>query len=203
MTLKEHYIWTVSGPWTGVDIKTDTEWKSGYDSNVLYLSFKGSTSKIDWRQNFNFTPKRFDTGELKLWVHRGILKKWKAVADKVIATVASSSSDVVWVSGFSQGAGVAILCYLKLRALYPEKEIRLESFCSLRVLWLCFIFEIRRIRHIFGNVHRHVIYGDVVPHVPPKLFGFVDVGRVTYYGKRRLSFPWQWEKIHMSLKEYL
>jgi triacylglycerol lipase len=165
------------------DKETDTEW--GYEKRncVLIVGFQGSGSKLDWQQNFDFLKTPYRNMEQKFRVHRGFLKKWKAIQDDVVKLITDDIEFVIFV-GYSRGGGIAVLAHEDIWYRFPHLRERLFSitYGAPRVVsWFA-------PKERFENVIR-IQYGwDIVPGLPPWILGYKHIGAVQKYGPR-FAFP--------------
>lgn len=153
----------------------DTEWKWENRGGVMRIAFEGSISNIDWMQNFDFIATSYEERGHKLYAHKGILTKFLGIREEIKEVVRREDPDVVILSGFSQGAGIAVLCHLCLRLWFPEILVETHAFGSPKLFWHKNLGEVD---HLFGNLNLYIIESDVVPQQPPDLFGFRRVGHV-------------------------
>ena len=130
---------------------TDTEYSyKRTEDGKIYICFQGSTSKIDWLQNFNFIPKKYNG----IFYHCGMLKKWLAVKDDIIKLI---GSDLAYFTGFSQGGGVAAIATVDL----IESGYRVDHGVTFGAPKT--IFNKDKTNNIYAVIHNK----DVVPMLPP------------------------------------
>jgi len=167
--------------WNHEDVLTDTEWSSIVDGDTLRLSFQGSISKLDWRQNFQGWRIPYKRMKKLFFVHAGFLKKWKAVENEIIQLCSNPAVKKVEVYGFSQGAAVATLCVESLGYHFPKKIVSGIVYGSPRVVSIFgakeFSSRINLIRVEYGN--------DLVTKVPPIFLLYKHVGTCYHIGEKR------------------
>jgi len=193
------YRWTVSGPWDKGCKETETEWKMEVEGDVCYVAFKGSTSSLDWKQNFSFWVKPYK-GQESLWfAHAGFVKKWKSIRDEVYNTVLSNDIKIIEIYGFSQGGAIATLCHEDF--IFNKKDVLVNTFVygAPRVIW---VFNYRKIKERFMNLNRMEFTSDIVTKVPPVFMGYIHVGERIKKKHKLLMFFWNFKKIHMSYKDF-
>ena len=165
--------------------------KSG---STLTLLFQKSNGKKDWQNNFDFLPKdskgfvegccavmkavpkrpyRHGETSCKWKCHRGFLRVWKAIEPYVAEDIKDPTIRHICIVGYSHGAAIALLCHEYVRFYRPDVRVQGYGFGAPRVIWgrvpqdlldrLCGFAVIRNA-------------GDLVTHVPPRCFGFRDVG---------------------------
>ena len=202
MNRSELYDWTVSGPWTEKNEQTDTEWKWKLEDGILFLAFKGSTSRMDWLQNFSFWIRPYRKQPILWFAHAGFVRKWKSVREDVFRLIEQMQDQFVMVSasGFSQGGAVAILCHEDLKFRSISKIVCSTTYGAPRVVWF---WNRWKIHPRFLGIDRYEIKSDVVPKLPPGWMGYRRVGGCLLLGERTFSWPWEWETIHMSYRKYL
>lgn len=196
MNRKELYDWTINGPWIMGDLKT--QWAYAVIDGTLHIKFQGSVESEDWKDNFDFLVKPYRDMKDRWFAHRGFLKRWKAVQNDVIEVVKENGGLPIIVSGFSQGAAIAVLCYEDIKFQLPGREVRCKVFGCPRVAGWCMG---QTVVNRFKDVERVEVDRDIVPKIPPFIFGFRHVGsRVKVEGKYcRLKFM----KNHMSYEEVI
>ena len=186
MKLSELFWLTHTTPYITVGDGVDYSFKE--DGETLYILFQGSSQKVDWLQNFNFPKKPYKDMEIPYRVHGGFLKCWKQVEDIIIEKIQEKENDIykfnrIIVSGYSHGGALAQFCHECV--WYHRPDIR-ESCWS-------YGFEAPR---IYGGFQvkkelrerwAHFIlvrnHKDIVTHVPPRAFGFCDLGTVLHIGR--------------------
>ena len=174
-------------PWKTVG--RDTQYKVVVDESTVILAFAPSSSKQDWKDNFNFPVRPYRNMPVGWLAHGGIVRAWKAARDQIVADVASQlEGKRLWITGYSHGGALAVLAHewFEYNALAPSSVI----FGAPRVLWL----PPGRVRDRFATVTVVRNRGDVVTHLPPWLFGYRHVGLISNIGSRwypsiRAHFP--------------
>lgn len=119
---------------------------------------------IDWAWNLLYIP--------IVGIHGGFLlqalRMWRE-AKQLVTRYRPSTITIV---GFSQGAAVgSILTMLFTTAGLPVRGI---TYAGPRVFGWLWWFVLKAMR---VNIHRVVYGGDVVPRMPPFVFGFAHAGR--------------------------
>lgn len=124
-------------------------------------------------------------------VHRGIAEAldevWEGVLDA--ATAASQGGEILWLTGHSMGAGLALLAAARL-ASEGLKPRGLQVYGAPRVGDEDFARGFSR--HLGSMTVRHVNDNDVVARLPPEDMGYRHVGSLVYYerdGGRRYDEP--------------
>jgi triacylglycerol lipase len=199
MTKKELYNWGIHGPWR-TEKTTDTQWKIDTKGDTLYIAFQGSVSKLDWKQNFRFWTKPYKQQDFKWYAHSGFTEKWKAIEDKILTIVKSENPNNIVVFGFSQGAGIAVLCHESIWYNFPylRKNLFTLTCGGPRVIWA---WNKKKLDIRFTNLVRVVSTGDLVTKIPPVIFGYFHVGESITLKR---IYPWyQFQKNHMSYGKLL
>ena len=167
-------------PHKQVNKDTDTEWGYKVEDNTLYLSFQGSTSKEDWKQNFNFLKVPYKNMPKKFRVHKGFLIKWKSIEQDVLKLVTKNITKVI-IAGFSQGGAVSLLAHESIFFHFErlQNNIFTYAFGTPRV----FSWNVPKER--FKNVTYIQYGGDIVTGVPFTLMGYKHVNN-----NRVQLIPW-------------
>lgn len=177
------------GHWMRVS-ETDTEWAIKRGKDYIVITFKGSTSNLDWRQNFRFWYAPYKDMPKKWFAHAGFVAKWKSIQPAVMAAVGKAvvRGDFIRFAGYSQGGALAVLAHEDAVFNYPDTVVTTITFGAPRVI--AFGHNIKdRFDELFQFQHR----GDLVPHVPPWIFGYHHVGDKVKQGK----FSFNFTKNHM------
>jgi predicted lipase len=150
--------------------KTDTEYYIKILDNVAFISFQGSTSKLDWKQNLDFLQVPYKRMPKKFRVHRGFLNKYKSVRNEIFQKI--EQVDSVKISGFSQGGALASLLHEDIAFNYPGKLLSTVIFSSPRVFsWFTPSNRFRNLLSIRLN-------RDIITILPFFLFGYKHVGQI-------------------------
>jgi len=173
---------------------TSTQWYVHREGETVYMSFQGSVDKMDWMQNFSFWKIPYKNMAVKFWVHSGIFGKYKSIRDEVLKEVATAKKVVL--SGFSQGAGIATFAHEDILYHYPHIEIESTAYSGPRVLgWFA-------PKKRWATLQRFTFRCDLIPGLPPWLFGFKHVGNHSHLGKGP-----KWLHVcpldHMKIFEYM
>ena len=161
--------------------------------DTLYIYFQHSTDCTDWKNNLDFPIKPY-----KHWyAHRGFVKVWESVADYIAPAVNERSLHNIVSVGYSHGAALALLCHEYVWFHRPDLRERIEGYgfgCP-RVIWG---YEPKpRFERFY--VIRNI--GDIVTHLPPRVFGFVHVGNVIEVGEKGKYSPTDAHRPENILKE--
>lgn len=160
----------------------DTQYKIISYKDFTLLVFPGSSSLIDWRDNFNFPIKPYKDQTEKWYAHGGFVRAWKKAEKQIAQDVyyANDNKPLV-IAGYSHGADIAILAHEYFQ--YNFYDVITSTFAASRVLWL----PSKSIQSRFGKLTNYQVRGDIATLVPPWLFGYRHVGKVAKLGPNR--FP--------------
>lgn len=162
------------------DEDTNTQALILEEDDTLYLVFRGSDvgrSEADRRHNNMIARRRPGFGDLpgNVRVHTGFLKKYRSVRDELLQIAARSEASGIVTVGHSAGGALALLAFLDLLQLEPERTLHTVGFGAPRVLNRAgarFIAQSGREDRIL-----RVINGaDLVPRLPPAVLGYRHVG---------------------------
>ena len=134
---------------------------------TLYIYFQGSNSITDWVENFMFTKKVYK----EFRVHRGFFRAYSQVRDLLLNRVYDNDYEKIIVIGYSHGGA---LCQLALEDLvyhFPNLDITGYAFEAPRC-----VKAGKKLRERWKNLTVIRNGNDIVTHVPPKLFGYTDLG---------------------------
>ena len=137
------------------------------DGKTLYIYFQGSNSITDWVENFMFTKKVYK----EFRVHKGFYRAYSQVRDLMLNMVYYHDYKKIIVVGYSHGGA---LCQLALEDLvyhFPKLDIKGYAFETPRCLKVP-----KRYRDRWKNLTTIRNGCDIVTHVPPKIFGYTDLG---------------------------
>jgi len=195
------------------------EWKenqtgwvtAGDDTQYCFLEVEGenillfalSNSKTDWKNNFSFWKKPYKHMETKFYVHGGFLKCWKLVEDEIIDYIKEKEMDNLTIAGWSYGGAMSILCtesvWFNCKNL--RGKTRTVTFGAPRVFS---VFNFRKIKERFENVVMLKNGSDIVTKLPPVIFGFKHVVKLTNIGDshRFIDYfnPWKFHNMEYKNK---
>ena len=189
-----NYTWATSGPWIE-NKETDTEYKYEVDGNTLYIAFKGSTGREDWKQNFSFWIRPYKNMPVKWFAHAGFVRKWKSIEDDILSIIEKEQPDNVYIYGFSQGGAIAVLAHEAVIFNYPLLDGLTLTWGAPRVVWA---WNYNKIYDRFYGVIRLEKTWDIVPKLPPWIFGYKHVGVGIKMGHLIRSDMFNFKKNHMS-----
>jgi len=189
---KENIVYkeAITADWITEPI-TDTQYAIEEYEDKIVIKFQGSCSKLDWLQNFDFLVKPYKHMEKVFFVHRGFLKKWKAVKDDIIPKVIFKHK-VIQILGYSQGGALAQLCH---EYIYFHTKIQPNTivFGSPRVFGF---WQSKLLKSRLSNVIRYENGNDIVPSLPWFWLGFKHYGKLTHIGKKQCV-------LRFSIKDHL
>ena len=161
---------------------------------TLYVFFEKSNGAVDWYNNLDFTAisrARGDMGEKRaqhslteddFLCHGGFLRVWRAILPYIEGALLDLSFENIVTVGYSHGAALALLCHEHVWYHRRDLRERVQGFgfgCP-RVIYGHVPMEKER----WGNFYLIRNLDDLVTHLPPRAFGFREVGRLFEIGRR-------------------
>ena len=159
-------ICAYEGNWQSVN---NVEYKFISKNDTLFIFFMGSYQVSDWFLNFFFAKKIYK----KYKVHRGFYYAYSQVRDIILDKVYEKfNQDLkVVVVGYSHGSALSQIAHEDLVYHFPNLDIKTYAFESPRA------FKVKKkYKSIWKNMYVIEDNWDLVAHLPPKLFGFDDLG---------------------------
>lgn len=138
-------------------------------SDTLYIFFEASRQPIDWKMNFDFKHKLYKMFK----VHRGFLKCYSQVRNIILDKIYNNDYDKIIVVGYSHGASLCTLAIEDINYHFSNKEIVGYAFESPRAIKCK-----KKYKYLWDNLTIIRCNQDLVTHLPPKLFGYSDVGHM-------------------------
>ena len=183
MTLYEHWKALTTGngnPWH-TEPSTDTQYRISVQDSTVYVDFQACGSKKDWFMAFWFWKKKV----FKLKAHAGFATKAESIVKSIVHDLSFVEPERIVFRGYSNGASLAFLFYLLFTTELPYMFDRVEliAFATPRV------FSKKTLGKIDLTSCRFIKHeGDLVTHLPPKLFNYGDVPHEVV-GKARWHLP--------------
>ena len=166
--IKPHY------PWIHRD--KDTELSLWSENGEAYIAFQGSKSLTDWIYNFMFWS--------TLGVHSGIWKKYKIVRRDVDAfAFVVGKQFPINILGHSQGAGIGLLVYLRLKKQGYNVRAHLFGCPKIISIWR-YLFE----KKYCDMVFQYAVRTDIVTKLNPVC---IQLGNVILLGMRQPIWKWK------------
>jgi predicted lipase len=163
-------------------IGTDTQYKIIHYPDEVVIVFAPSNSQSDWKINFSFPKKPYKRMPTPFYVHGGFLSEWKKINDFFLKAAADFDKPIT-LTGWSYGGAMATLCYEDIWFNFPQKRkhLKLVTFGSPRVVGFK---NFRNISNRFTGATLYANGSDIVTCVPPVLFGFRHITKLTRIGDR-------------------
>ena len=152
------------------------------DNTVVFV-FKGSCTMTDWLYNLQFWKCPFAYGDFR--IHQGMNSKIKVTYDYIKSKL--KPNDKVYLTGHSLGGALSLLTAYALRTELGTDIAGVPVFGAPRVgggPWKDAYNNL-----LYDKTFSYQNEGDFVPSLPPRLFGYTNVGQhVKLYGKKKV-FP--------------
>lgn len=149
-----------------------------YRDDTMYIMFQETSTKTDWKNNFDFPAVPYKDMDIKWKCHRGFLRVWKSIKPYLKQRILDTDIKHIYVLGYSMGAALAVFCHEYVWFNRPDlRENGLEGFG-----FGCPRVYFGRMKKALKNrwKHFHIIRNgnDLVTHVPPAIFGYRHVNKV-------------------------
>lgn len=176
------------------DVNSGVEANCGIIGDTFVIVFHATDSKfVDWLTNFLYFFKKMpyiNSKKSKVRIHSGYANGYMAIRDALKTQFFLSKKKMLFVCGYSQGGGLAPICALDFQYNFDLDYIEVLVGEPPRVFNKAgkISYEKRvpnTLRLDYGN--------DIVPKVPPILFGFRHIGKLLHFGPER-----KWWKISFT-----
>jgi len=149
----------------------------------IVISFRGSQQSLEnWITNLNFLKTDYEYGPCGCKVHSGFYQGYMYLKDQIVPTIRSLKSKYpnlpVRVTGHSLGAALATHCVADLMGVEKIPVDMLIHYGEPRVGDSGFSQWFRNLGVVTTRVTH---YKDIVPHLPPKDFGFWHVPKEIWF----------------------
>lgn len=155
------------------------------DGNVLRLFFEESNGKTDWLNNFRFLAiptKPYKDMTAAWFAHRGFFGVWKVIKPHLVEMITDPTVERIEIVGYSHGGALALLCFEYCTYHRPDIEVTGVGFGAPRVFWGIVPREVKKRMAGFRVVRNG---GDLVTHLPPRIFGYRQLGRLEKVGSKK------------------
>ena len=155
------------------------------EGETLKIFFEWSDGREDWRNNFRFLAipcKPYKNMPLVWFCHRGFLKVWKSIEPHLKSHIMNLDVRDIEIVGYSHGAAIALLCFEYCTYHRPDIEVTGVGFGAPRVFWGIVPREVKKRMAGFRVVRNG---GDLVTHLPPRIFGYRQLGRLEKVGSKK------------------
>jgi len=168
--------------------------------NVMSIVFAGSNQRIDWINHLLFAKKQvpYLGTNKKIKVHSGFISEYlqpqirNHLHAKVKAYLQEYPLGKIEVTGHSYGGALTIICALDLQYNFPDTVIDCVALASPRVGNKAFVKSFDRIMKNYIMIYNGE---DIVPSLPPAIFGFRRVTNTVQLNKRKF-----WPTLGNTLK---
>lgn len=188
-----------------IHLINDASYYTEKDGDTLNIYFEWSNGKLDWLNNFKFAAvsvtkvgKPYKDMPSPWKAHRGFLSVWKVIEFHIKEQILDPSIKNIRIAGYSHGAAIALLCHEYCKFNRPDCDILGYGFGCPRVVWGKPSKEVLSRFDGFSVVRCGC---DIVTYVPPKLFGYIDVGRMLLIGQGQGHNPIDSHRDHIILAE--
>jgi predicted lipase len=171
--------------------KTDTRGFVAISESLqaIVLAFRGTHGNTNWLNNIDIRRDKFPQVKkffFKPKVHSGFLMGYKAIREEVTTTMSNLVQKYptykFMITGNSLGGAIASIAVLDLYPLFSrlEREITHYVFGSPRPGNRWFAKELNK---KYSDCYRIVNDDDVVPFLPPKIFGYYSFNTLVHIQK--------------------
>lgn len=154
------------------------------NSDLIFVAFRGSESRTDWKNNLDFVLVHGYAGrvdESQGRVHRGFSQALDSIWRPIRQTIDQfqNQGQTLWFTGHSLGAALATLAVSRLILAEDKPVGGLYTFGSPRVGDRVFAQNFNN--QFKGQSFRFVNGVDIVTRVPPRQAGYSHVGTFLYF----------------------
>lgn len=164
-------------------IAEDASYAMKRENNTVTVYFEKSNGLRDWKNNFAFSARPYRDMKEPWRCHRGFARVFRALLSELESVFLDESVKEFVLVGYSHGAALALLAHEFILYHRPSLlgKVRGYGFGCPRVI-AGFIPQSLRARLYGFFVIRNA--GDIVTHLPPRLFGYTHIEKPVIIGKR-------------------
>ena len=152
------------GNWTTIK---NVDFKFKEHNDILEIYFMGSYQLSDWFFNFLFKKKLYK----QFRVHKGFYKEYSIIRSIVLDKCYSKEYKRIVIIGYSLGGALCQLALEDILYHFPKLDVIGYAFETPRCLKVP-----NEYKYMWNNLLTTECNYDLVCHVPPKIFGFNDLG---------------------------
>jgi hypothetical protein len=181
-----HFEWQSNVPFVHNN-DTKVDYYLAIEDDRLYCIFQSSHDKQDWIDDITFFPKKFNIyPNAYIFVHEGVAKQYLSMRNEFLDLAYNKKIKEILISGYSLGGGLAQLaCEDAMWHFKNEKKIMSISYEGLRVF-----YPNKQVKELLKNNQILIkTFWDPVVHLPFKLMGFKDYGKIEWIGKLYRILP--------------
>lgn len=172
-----------------IRIEGDIDFATERLGSVLQIYFEASDGATDWENNLDFPAKPYGRMNDAVWfAHRGFLKVWKGVEDRIAAEIKDPKIRKIITVGYSHGAALAVLCHEYIWFHRPDLRAHIEGYgfgCP-RVVWGILPPKVKERWERFTVIRN---LDDIVTHLPPFALGYTHIGTLLKIGEKEQYSP--------------
>jgi len=178
------------------DKTTDASCGLIVDDTTLFIVFKYTDSKIDWKYNFKFYPTKIAPlfSKSKVRIHNGHLLQYKSLESQYkecmnqLLENNKNITDIVF-TGFSLGGSLCKIAAWDNLKTIKDKKMHCYCFGSANVGNKSFVKEFNKLDCV-----QRIVYGnDPVPILPPRLFGYARTKNPLHIVKKGSKYEFKEE----------
>ncbi len=159
------------------------EWSFGFKGDILYIVFRGSDGKADWKDNLTYEQVNYEMMDIKL--HKGFYENQYLLAKReIVEYVYNKKIRNIIVTGHSLGGALATICAFDLKSYFKDYDISCVAIASPRSGDKNYKKEFNKL-----GINTIVIQykNDMVVKVPPrKIFNY---NKIKLFGKIPFIIP--------------
>lgn len=171
------------------------------DENRLYLYYEQSIEGLDWLLNFYASSTEFPLNKGYIKVHDGFSIVTLRTIPHIEELLSKYHCKNMTITGYSHGGAPAELCHLYFKNKYPDLNIDTCVFGAARFLKKDEDNpEYHKALEMCKDIVNVQCKSDIVTHVPPKIFKYVDTGSIVHVGSNNNLLHELW--IFLTLRPF-
>lgn len=177
---------------------TDSETILYYNlsKKAIIVSFRGSSSKIDFITDLKFYKKKFFS-EKNLKVHAGFLDAYIDVitkdnlSEQILNAIKTFGVDKIVFTGHSLGGALSVIAYSDFYNVLNSIGVMSRVITFGQPMVFCkevLEYNMSSVKTLKTNLLRIVNGRDLVSRLPPRFFGYIHIGKVLDISNNEFDF---------------